>query len=111
MSSETQAILARIWNDVQRNLNSAEAERVRADPVGHKLTRLMEKPLSYRYWQQRGTRKGRKVRWCWSCHRNVAGYFLGWREVETATTVKRDQWVANRVKRKLEERAKRKAGR
>lgn len=108
MSNE---IIERIWRDVHRNMLEAEAIAARRDPVAHKLSKVMEKPMSYRYYRQLGTRRGRVVRWCYTCHRNVAGYFLAWREVETATEIKRDHWIASRTKKRLQERSRRMAGR
>lgn len=104
-------IIERIWRDVHRNMLAAEAIAAKRDPVAHKLTRVMEKPMTYRYYRQLGTRRGRIVRWCWTCHRNVAGYFLAWREVETKDEVVRDRWIANRVRKRLQERSRRMAGR
>ena len=41
---------------------------------------------------------GRRVRFCYSSHRNMAGFFLGWREVISASKIKRDMWAARRVR-------------
>jgi hypothetical protein len=88
--------------------DKAEAWAARRDPVKHKLTRVMDKPMSYRYCPQKKSRPGTTVWWCWACHRNVAGYFLSWREVRHKNgTVRRDYWFAHRVKTRLKERARR----
>lgn len=103
MSSSLQDMI----NSMFRVDHSAERDAARRDPVRHKLTRVMEKPLSYRYYPQKKSRGGTTVWWCWSCHRNVAGYFLSWREVRHKNgTVRRDYWFAHRVKARLKERAK-----
>jgi hypothetical protein len=87
---------------------AAEAERRRIvqDPDAHKLTTLMadHAGLNYVWWglYRSPTIKGRAVAYCHSTGRNVAGYFLGWRETWTADgIVKRDQWTARRVKKAL----------
>lgn len=104
MSSSLQDLLDSMFSVSHKS----EAEAARRDPVKHKLTRVMEKPLSYRYCPQKRTRSGEVVWWCWSCHRNVAGYFLAWREVRRQDgTVRRDDWRAHRVKRHLKDRARR----
>lgn len=106
-SPELQSALARIVGDVNRSLTAAEANRAKADPKAHKLTRVMEGKhgLSYRYQTAGTDGRGRRVLFCWSVHRNAAGYFLGWREVYSkprgkrgAYTVKRDRWVARKAK-------------
>lgn len=92
-------------------LQQREVDRAAADPVANKLTRLAApgKDWSYRYVPAGKDGLGRTVRFCWSCHRNAAGYFLTWREVRGKTNGKRDQYAARRVRRRCMEMAMRRA--
>lgn len=89
-------------------LHQSEVEaRIRAaekDPERHKTTRAMErgKNATYRYWDAGRDSKGREVRFCYTCWRNAAGYFLTFREVwDPATkTGFRDTWVPNKMRKR-----------
>lgn len=98
-------VLANLWREVTQAGYRAEREAAERDPQRYRLSRVMApgKRLSYRYARTLRPTKGRTVRYCWTCNRNVAGFFLGWRETETAGKVKRDQWTARRVKARLAE--------
>lgn len=90
--------------------NDREAAAAKANPLANKTTRVFEPGVStnYRYWGPVKNGKGQKVRFCWSSHRNAAGFFLGWRETWMKNgTVKRDQWLARRVKARAADVAKR----
>ena len=52
-----------------------------------------------RYWRAGRDGLGREVRFCWSSHRNVAGYFLTWREVIGKSGFKRSQFSAHRSRK------------
>jgi hypothetical protein len=106
-SPELQSALNRIWRSIEGDEMKRESARAKADPQAHKLTRVMEGKhgSSYRYRSAGTDGLGRRVLFCWSVHRNAAGYFLGWREVYSkprgkrgAYTVKRDRWVARKAK-------------
>lgn len=80
------------------------------DPEANKLTRVFDHGASYRYYSGKPG-KYQRVCFCYSVHRNAAGYFLGWREVYMKNgTVKRDRWLARRRKTACIEIAKRRAG-
>jgi hypothetical protein len=99
--AEVNARLGRMWEYMQQENMAAEERAAKADPLKHRLSRVMErgKPLNYRY---RPVKVGRReVRYCWATNRNVAGFYLGWREVETPKLIRRDQWVARRVKQRV----------
>lgn len=109
-----QDLFEQIMGRVQRTAQDRELARIRSDPKAHKLTRLMAdgKSTSYRYVPAGVDGWNRTVWFCWSCHRNAAGYFLGWREVTRRDgTGKRDQWVARRVRKRAKELAMRRANR
>ena len=86
----------RILGDLAEAAAEREAAKVDADPEAHRTTLLMQegKPHSYRYWIGEPDAEGREVRWCYSCWRNRAGYFLTWREVWDAKKGegRRDRW-------------------
>lgn len=94
--------LVALWVAGQQHAIDAESSRAKADPLAHKLTRVMEdgKPPSYRYWCRELTNgKGQRVRFCWTVHRNAAGFYLGWRETwRKDGRVVRDQFISRRVK-------------
>lgn len=92
--------------------NDREAEAAKRDPLAHKLTRVFDAGVStsYRYYGGKKNGKGQRVLFCYSVHRNTAGFFLGWREVHMKNgTVKRDRWVSRRVKARCMEIARRRA--
>src|SRR5260221_9396480 len=91
--------LARLFADFDRDNLRREHETVAADPQKHKLTRVMlgRYGLNYNYLTAGVNGKGQSVCFCWSTHRNAAGYFLGWRQTRMIKgTVKRDRWVARK---------------
>lgn len=94
---EAQEMLASLYADVMREDREA-AER---DPKKHRLTKVFTKPTTYRFAPAGTDASGRSVRFCWSCHRNVAGYFLGWREIVNGDRVVRDQWISDKRKAAL----------
>lgn len=112
-----QRMLNEMFGQVQRNFNAEESARAKADPQAHKLTRVFEGRTNYRYYDGGKDSRGRKVWFCYSTGRNVAGYFLTWRQVETpaklkarkpgdlVSTTTRDQWSASRSKKTVKERA------
>ncbi len=90
-----------------------EQKAAKADPIKHKLSRVFDQGVSaaYRYYGGKKNGKGQRVLFCYSVHRNTAGFFLGWREVYMKNgTVKRDRWVSRRVKARCIEIAQRRAG-
>lgn len=88
------------WASWQRFQNEQEEKRAKADPVSNRLSKVFENS-NYRFYRAKDGR-GREVRFCYSCHRNVAGYFLAWREVINKDgTGKRDGFIANRRKQTL----------
>jgi hypothetical protein len=78
---EAQRVLEPIWRQVMETEREIEAENVDRDPEAHKTTRLMENS-NYRYWPaKRRTETGARVSFCYTTHRNRAGYYLSFREV------------------------------
>ena len=103
-----QKLLTDIWTRVERNRQAVEAAEVEADPKAHKMTGLMPDGVSasYRFYNTTNG-KGQIVRFCWGVHRNLAGYFLGWREVwlkkskKDGTLARRDKWCAYKTKKSV----------
>lgn len=106
--------LEALFADVQRNMLAVEADAARADPIKHKLSPIFSGGPGadrYNYWQLKVGR--RCVRYCTSIGRNVCGYYLGWREVETpakrkarkpgdvVSHIKRDQWTASKRRKTI----------
>jgi len=89
-------LLASVWRDIQAASQRNELERVKADPRKHRLTRIM-KPgahTGFTFWpagEVKGKRKKERTSFCVSTHRNAAGVFLIWRQVETFR-LKRGRW-------------------
>jgi hypothetical protein len=85
-----------------------ERKAVLANPVKHKLTLHFaeDSRLNWRYWRTLNVR-GKRVRYCYSSERNLAGYFLGWRETWDAKrgVGKRDQWIASKRRNTVRDKA------
>lgn len=93
----------RIFMSLLRGDLSYEASRkALADPEGHSLSKKMANGrTTYRYWGKIKTART-VVAYCWSCHRNEAGYFLGWREIYSKDGKSvRDGYIARRCKKRL----------
>lgn len=89
-------LMTSMWADIQR-LDKERIEReAKANPEKHRNCRVFENS-SYRYYEVKNGR-GSRVRFCYSTHRNVAGYYLVWREVVTKKEGKRDQWDSTKLK-------------
>src|SRR3990167_5446284 len=79
--NDVQALIASLWNGIQAGQNGKVAEAAKADPSGHKLTRVFEAGMNYRYISAEKAGRGRAFLSCWPSHRNVAGSSLGGGEV------------------------------
>lgn len=110
-SAEVQKMFAEIWGSMQREGMERKERAAKADPKAHKLTTIF-KNSNYRYVYGGYNGKNQLVLYCWSSHRNVAGYFLGWRETQRRNkTGKRDQWAARKSRKTVMELAQRRAKR
>lgn len=80
-------MLADLWAEVQQADMARIEKAAKADPEKHRNSSVIErgKPPQYRYYQVKRTaadqRAGRSLRFCYSKHRNVAGFYLTWAEV------------------------------
>lgn len=87
--------IQRLMLELQADQLDRERKRVVADPAKHKKTLFFpeDAKMNYRYFAVNKT--GPEIRYCWSTSRNLAGYFLGWREtVKRDGSGKRDRWLA-----------------
>jgi hypothetical protein len=102
--------LAPMFEELEQAHCRRVSREAKLDPQAHKLTRVFDHGANYRYWQTKNG-KGQRVLFCYSVHRNAAGYFMGWRETYMKNGfVKRDMWLARRRKKACIEIAKRRAG-
>lgn len=106
--------IASLYDKVQQERFRKIQREAEEDPKKHKLTRVMA-PVeydklgrrcaggtNYRYYNP-GVLDGRgsRVLFCYSTGRNVAGYFLSWRQVEYKNgTTKRFDFAARRVRKR-----------
>lgn len=81
-------LLRRVWNDLQQASRARELDEIKAAPEKHRLTRILAAGANtgYRY-HDAGTRKINKkrkdyIRFCRSTHKNAAGVYLIWRQVD-----------------------------
>ena len=88
-------VIAGMFADFTRMNREREEAAAKADPAKHKLSRVFE-DARYRFYDAGRNGRGQAVRFCYSSHRNVAGYFLGWREVVGKKQTKRDKWTARK---------------
>lgn len=102
MDKQIMKRLAPLFEEIAQ-MNNLHAEReAKKDPLAHKLTRVM-KDTAYRYFPNVDGR-GSRVLFCYSSHRNVAGFFLGWRETHFKNgKVKRDMWLSRRSRKRCKE--------
>lgn len=97
--------------NMERASLNVETDEAKADPKRHKLSRVFEGKggTNYSYWRAGKDGRNRLVLFCWSSHRNVAGYFLAWREVRGQRQHKRDQWAARKSRKAARALAERRA--
>lgn len=98
---EVQEMFARLWKDVHAAEQKRAIETAKADPRRYRHTLIFgDVAATYRYaWAGRDG-AGNDVRYCWSCHRNVAGYFLTWREMIGPHGGRRTEFAARKVRKK-----------
>lgn len=81
-------LIAEVWRDIQAASRRRELADIKANPEKHRLTRIMSdgSNTGYTYWKASVRRLSKKredrIRFCVSTHRNAAGNFLLWRQVD-----------------------------
>lgn len=108
---EADPAIRQLLGDLEQSRLEMAADRAKRDPKSNKLTTVFPpgSPLRWRYYSAGRDGRGRSVRFCYSTARNVAGYFLGWREVAGKESGKRDRWTASKTRRIVTERARARA--
>lgn len=98
-------LMADMYRDIQQSGMKREEELAKADPRKHRLSRVFPAgvKLNYVYYRAGKDGRGRTVDFCHSTNRNVAGYFLAWREVTSAKETKRDRYTASRSKKRVQD--------
>lgn len=96
-------LLGKVWSDLQQaSMREIEA-KAKANPRAYRDTTVMEgtKGTNYRFYRAAAGvgRKCQAVRFCYSVHRNAAGYYLSWIEIETKKVVKRFNIRGSQTKR------------
>jgi len=88
--------LQALWAQLEQENRQATVRRAKADPAGHKLSRVFSGPMRWRFYESKAGRS-QCVRFCWSTTRNCAGYFLTWVETHYKKgTGARRKWSARR---------------
>lgn len=95
-----QELINNVWSKVQE----MEHRRVMEDIAEgrteeHKLYPSFPKGKQYRYYDG-GTVDGVKQRFCYSVHKNAAGYFMTWQECWSSTRAWRIKWRAHKMKKR-----------
>ena len=78
-----------------RSMNKVARKKAEADPRAHRLSRLFpDGGARYRgYYAGKTKRGGHDVWYCWTTNRNVAGYFLCFRERRFRSGKRKDMGV------------------
>lgn len=75
-------------------------QRVKADPHNNRKVTFTDVGKDSRRYREYINGKGQRVRFYRSCHRNIAGYFIIWREVTMKNgTIKNDMIRAFKSKK------------
>ena len=95
-TSHANQVIRQMLNDMAE----ADYEAAQEDPKRHKLTKIMErgKDPNYRSYTAGKNGRGQQVNYCYTVHRNAAGYFLVFRQVRGKKKIVNDQWDACKTK-------------
>ena len=96
----TKDFLAALSSRMTRALNNQEAELAAREPKIYRNSQLMDGGTGYTYYVDE--RRRTHTRWCVSTKKNVAGYYLIWRErINKKGHGTRDKWDSSKDKREL----------
>ncbi len=111
LNTEIARRLQPLFRDLEQTTREIEAAGAKRDPKAHKLSRVMAdgKPANWRYYRAGKDGKGRTIRFCHTSWKNVAGFYLFFREVRTAKQIKRDQWAARKTRKEVAALARRRS--
>lgn len=97
--------IQRMMLEMQLESLTRQRAAVLADPVKHKLTLMWPDNEDPRWLYYEVKKRGPRVRYAYSTNRNLAGYFLGWREtVDRKGNGKRDQFIASKRRKTVADR-------
>lgn len=104
-------VIQDLLRDIEHHRQQDELRKARADPKAHRLSKLIAdgKSSNWRYCNAGKDSRGRRIRFCYSCWKNVAGYYLFWREVVTRDRITRDSFASRRTRRECAALARRRA--
>lgn len=97
-------LLRSMWADIQRASQEQALAKITANPDKHRMTRLMARGSNtgYRYYAAGeriiGKTRKEKIRFCRATHKNAAGVFLIWRQVDRYKLV-RGKWSWHEAQR------------
>ena len=77
------ALIAKIWNEIRQVEFDREERAAKENPKLYRDSTVMErgKGTQFHFWSVKGLPKGKGIAFCYSQHRNVAGFYLTWTEV------------------------------
>jgi hypothetical protein len=96
-------LIGKMMRDIDQASMKREADAAKADPRKHKLSRTFPAgaKLNRVMYPQVKDGRGSWVSFGYMTNRNIAGYYLAFRQVETAKRVKRDMWFASKSKKRV----------
>jgi len=102
--NEVEFEIAKHLAEFNRIQQEQELNQVRENPNKYKLTRLFPSgKTNYNYIAtlpiDSDPDGSKEIRFCWSCWKNEAGWFLSWREIRYDTWAERDGWQAHRTRK------------
>lgn len=75
-------LFAGIWQQMMADRVKRVVEECKTDPERHRNTMVMgERGNAYRYYESKTARLGEIIRWCWTSHKNAAGFYLAFIEI------------------------------
>lgn len=92
--------IQRLFKDISIQQQQNRVKAARQNPSKYWLSTLIadNKPASYRYMVIKRTQSS-EHRWCRSCHKNIAGFYLIWYEIENKRKIKRTCFTAEKTKK------------
>ena len=99
---EPEPAVQSILRDMALTQQRWAVEDAQKDPKKYKLSTIIAdgKPASARYWRGGKNAEGEQVDYGYACWKNIAGYYLSWREIENPTEIKRDRFCAHRTRKR-----------
>lgn len=93
-----------MWQDMEQRQRERVEELAKADPHKYRKSLVFPKgsKLRWLYYKPLKDGRGSTIKYCHTTVRNVAGYFLSFREVRYKDgSGKRDMWLASRSKKRI----------